>query len=61
MIGELNTHYRVDHFHAVLKSANRRSARLLERLGFALASGALRAVLEIDADEIIMQREMPPA
>ena len=59
MIGELNEHYRVDHFHAVLKSANRRSVRLLERLGFALAPEALRAALEIDADEIIMQREMP--
>ena len=61
MIGELNELYRVGHFHAILKSANRRSARLLERLGFALASKALRAVLEIDADEIIMQREMPSA
>ena len=61
MIGELNTYYRVDHFNAVLKSANHRSARLLERLGFALASEALRAMLEIDADEIIMQREMPSA
>ena len=59
MIGELNEHYRVGHFHAVLKSANRLSARLLERLGFALASEAFRAVLEIDADEIIMKREMP--
>ena len=61
MIGELNEHYRVGHFYAFLKSANCRSARLLERLGFALASGVLRAALEIDADEIIMQREMPPA
>lgn len=60
MIGELNEHYRVGHFHAVLKSANRRSARLLERLGFALAPEALRAAQGIEDDEIMMQREMPP-
>ena len=59
MIRELNEHYRVGHFRAVLKRANRRSARLLERLGFALALESLRAALEIDDDEIIMQRDIP--
>lgn len=59
MIGELNEHYWVDHLHAVLKSANLRSARLLERLGFVLAPEALCAAQEIDDDEIMMQREIP--
>ena len=59
MIRELNAHYRVSHFRAVLKRANHRSARLLARLGFALAPEALHATLEIDDDEIMMQRDIP--
>ena len=59
MIRELNERYQVSHFRAVLKRANRRSARLLERLGFALAPEALRAVLKIEDDEIMMQRDIP--
>jgi RimJ/RimL family protein N-acetyltransferase len=58
MIGELGARYRVRELSAVLKRANRRSLRLLERLGFPLAPPAMRARRRIDADELLMSRRL---
>jgi len=41
---------------ATLKRTNYRSLRLLERLGFTLASPAQHAAHEVEPDEILMQR-----
>jgi [ribosomal protein S5]-alanine N-acetyltransferase len=57
MMSELVEHYGVRSFVAVLKATNRRSARLLERLGFSVGSPEQRAAHRVDADEILMQRD----
>lgn len=54
VIAELVEHYHVQRVTAVLKRGNRRSLRLLERLGFTLASDP-RAMRNIEADELLLQ------
>ncbi len=56
MIGELATGHGVREVSAVLKRANFRSARLLERRGFTLASPAACASTQVGADELLMVR-----
>src|SRR5262249_37713055 len=56
MIGELVAHYDVRRLTAVLKRENGRSRRLLERLGFMLASAELHAAHGVEAGEILMLR-----
>jgi [ribosomal protein S5]-alanine N-acetyltransferase len=53
MTDELAAHYRMQTLTAVLKRANGRSRRLLERLGFSLVSAEDGRV---GADEILMER-----
>lgn len=55
MTDELAAHYRVQTLTAVLKSANGRSRRLLERLGFSLVSAEDGSV---GTDEILMERRI---
>jgi RimJ/RimL family protein N-acetyltransferase len=57
MMKELGERYQVRAFSAVLKRKNRRSARLLEHLGFSLASPELHVQLEVEPGEILMLRE----
>ncbi len=57
MIVELVGGYNVRHLSAVLKSANQRSRRLLERLGFFSASPELLAEAQVEPGEILMVRE----
>jgi len=56
MLGELGEHYGVTDLSAVLKRDNLRSTRLLERLGFALASAETSALRDIEPDEMLMLR-----
>ena len=55
MIAELGSRYGVRDLSAVLKRDNRRSRRLLERLGFTPATPEANA---IEPDEIMMQRPL---
>ena len=55
MAAELVAHYRVHTLTAVLKRANGRSQRLLERLGFSLVSAEDAG---LGADEILMERRV---
>ena len=55
MIAELVANHSVLRVHAVLKRANFRSARLLEKLGFSPASAEDRARLQVPDDEALMQ------
>ncbi len=61
MLDELVAHYGVTEFLAVLKRDNRRSSRLLARLGFAPASAALLAAHPVEPDEMLMGRAVPCA
>ena len=56
MIGELVERHGVQELTAVLKQENLRSRRLLERLGFAPASPASCAELQVEPDETLMRR-----
>jgi RimJ/RimL family protein N-acetyltransferase len=56
MIGELDEHYRARRVSALLKRANHRSRRLLERLGFSAASDEQRAAEDVAGDELLMVR-----
>jgi RimJ/RimL family protein N-acetyltransferase len=56
MITELHECYQVQHLFAVLKQANFRSQRLLERLGFALIQSDPPAELMVEPDEVLMHR-----
>jgi RimJ/RimL family protein N-acetyltransferase len=56
MIGELVENYRVQQLSALLKRANDRSRRLLERLGFSVASDEQRAAQDAASDELLMVR-----
>jgi RimJ/RimL family protein N-acetyltransferase len=56
MIGELVEHHRVQELTAVLKRENRRSLRLLERLGFTPAPPAMHARYAPAPDETLMHR-----
>jgi RimJ/RimL family protein N-acetyltransferase len=58
MIAELAERYHVHTLTAVLKRANRRSLRLLERLGFSLASAKSHVEHNVDPGEVLMQREV---
>jgi RimJ/RimL family protein N-acetyltransferase len=58
MMAELATHYAVRSFSAVLKRANHRSLRFLERLGFELASAEQRAEWGAEPDELALYREV---
>lgn len=55
MLGELAVCYGVCDVSAMLKSANHRSMRLLERLGFAPASQEEYARRQVPPDECLMQ------
>jgi ribosomal-protein-alanine N-acetyltransferase len=59
MLAELSERYRVRSVSAVLKRANGRSLRLLERLRFSLASPALHAEHNVKSDELLMWRDLP--
>jgi ribosomal-protein-alanine N-acetyltransferase len=59
MIYELVEHYGVRSFYAVLKRKNLRSLRLLERLGFSLASPEQHATHQVERDELLMCSERP--
>jgi len=58
MIRELVEHYRVHELVAVLKRENARSYRLLDRLGFSLASAELHVKHQVEPDEILMQLDL---
>ncbi|MEO8506842.1 MAG: GNAT family N-acetyltransferase [Betaproteobacteria bacterium] len=60
MNGELAQRYGVQTLTAVLKLRNFRSLRLLERLGFVLATPEQHAAAEVEADEALMRRDAPP-
>jgi len=57
MMRELAERHGVRRFTAVLKRGNLRSLRLLERLGFSLASPDRHAVLRVEPDELLMHRD----
>lgn len=61
MIAEFAERYRVRRLSAVFKTANHRSRRLLERLGFGAALPGSSAGIDIDPDESIMVRDAPTA
>ena len=61
MIDELVAHHGVRGLSAVLKRANFRSLRLLERLGFARASPDAHALSGVAPDECLMQRDAATA
>jgi RimJ/RimL family protein N-acetyltransferase len=58
MIVELTQRYGVNLLMAVLKERNLRSRRLLERLEFAPATASIRDRLGVDADELLMLRDL---
>lgn len=58
MISELREQYQVTRVCAVLKQSNLRSRRLLDRLGFALASPETCLAAQIEADEILMVNDV---
>lgn len=57
MISELVENHGVRSLSAVLKRGNHRSLRLLERLGFSLASPEQHVERQVEPDELLMQRE----
>jgi RimJ/RimL family protein N-acetyltransferase len=58
MIRELAERYRVTTLFAVAKGENRRSVRLLERLGFSPAEPDSRENQQIEAGEVLMSRRL---
>lgn len=58
MISELAAHYQAKSLTAVLKRANFRSLRLLERLGFSLASPEQHEECHAEPDEVLMRRDI---
>ncbi len=58
MISELVEHYRVHGLSSVLKRENLRSMRLLERLGFSLASPEQHMKHQVGPGELLMRREI---
>lgn len=58
MLGELAERFGVRHVSAVLKQENQRSRRLLDRLGFTMASPDEHARREVERDEHLMMREL---
>jgi ribosomal-protein-alanine N-acetyltransferase len=59
MIAELVARHGARSLAAILKRANLRSLRLLERLGFSMAPAGQEAGEKVAADEILMRREIP--
>jgi ribosomal-protein-alanine N-acetyltransferase len=57
MVTELAANYAVETLSAVLKKTNARSRRLLERMGFSLASVALHQAYAVEPDELLMLRD----
>ncbi len=57
MLSELVEHYKVRSLFAVLKRDNLRSVRLLERLGFSLASPEQHVAPKAEAGEVLMCHE----
>jgi RimJ/RimL family protein N-acetyltransferase len=57
MLAELDQHYGVRTFTAVLKRANARSLHLLERLAFAPAPATLYGRYGVEPDELLMLRD----
>ena len=57
-IAELVGDYRVQRLLAVLKAANHRSRRLLDRLGFCVATAEEIADEDVAADELLMVRAL---
>ena len=60
MIDELVTRYGVRRLNAVAVRTNQRSLRLLERLGFALATPQQHAEHEVDPAEVLLSRTLTP-
>jgi RimJ/RimL family protein N-acetyltransferase len=58
MICELVDHHDVRSLQAVLKRENLRSMRLLERLGFSMASPGQHAAQQVERSEWLMHREV---
>jgi RimJ/RimL family protein N-acetyltransferase len=58
MIGELVERYEVRSLSAVFKRENHRSMRLLEQLGFSLASSEEHVECQVEPGELLMQREL---
>ena len=61
MMCELVQHYQVRSLSTVLKRENLRSMRLLERLGFSLASPEQHLKHQVEPGELLMQREISGA
>jgi len=59
VMSELVDCYRVHRLLAVLKAANHRSVRLLERLGFGGATAEGNTRYEVAGDELLMVRTIP--
>ena len=57
MLAELAGHYQVHSLSAVLKRDNLRSMRLLERLGFALATPEIHLAQQVEPGEALMRNE----
>jgi RimJ/RimL family protein N-acetyltransferase len=58
MVDELVERYQIRSLSAVLKRDNLRSLRLLERLGFSIASPELHAKHEVERGELLMHCEI---
>jgi RimJ/RimL family protein N-acetyltransferase len=58
LMGELADYYAVNRVSALLKRENERSFRLLERLGFMLASPELHVKYDVEPDELLMWRDI---
>jgi ribosomal-protein-alanine N-acetyltransferase len=58
MISELVGHYQVRSLSSVLKRENFRSMRLLERLGFSLASSEQHVKYRVEPGELLMLCEI---
>lgn len=58
MEAELLRHYQVRHLFAVHKQQNQRSHRLLLRPGFSPCSAEEHARRRVDADELLMQKQL---
>lgn len=58
MLRELQERYQVRSFSAVFKRENQRSRRLLERLGFLLASPEEHVKRQVDPGELLMYRRI---
>ena len=56
MISELADHYQIRSLSAVFKRKNQRSMRLLERLGFTLATPEEHIAHQVEAGELMMRK-----